>query len=327
MKGTKLLRYAFLRVLRALPTLCGIVLLNFLLIQLAPGDVAEVLAGEAGGAPPEYVQQLRERMGLDRPLPVRLALYAKSVVSLDLGFSFRNNAKVADLIAERFLPTLLLMGSAFVLSVLLGVALGVVTSRDVNSVRGDLISALIVIAYATPLFWVGLMLLLVFSVWLGWFPAAGMENVIAFHTGWRRVLDIAHHLVLPSMTLALYYTAMYARLMRTTMLEQQEQDYVITARAKGLGESAITVRHVFPNAVLPVVTMAGIQCGALLGGSVVVETVFAWPGLGTLAYQALFSRDLNLLLAVFLMCAVTVVVVNILVDVTYMLIDPRIVVS
>ena len=178
--------------------------------------------------------------------------------------------------------------------------------------------------YATPLFWAGLMLILVFSVWLDWFPTSGMENVVMFYEGWDRVVDIAHHLVLPAITLSLFYLALYTRLMRATMLEQRGLDYVTTARAKGLTERQITFRRVLRNALLPVITMAGVQVGALLGGSVVVESVFAWPGLGQLAFEALFSRDFNLLLGIFFISACLVVFVNIVVDVIYVLLDPRI---
>lgn len=317
-------KYVSSRLFRAILTLFCIVLLNFLLLQLAPGDPATVLAGELGGATPEYVQDLRQRFGLDRPLAVQLALYVKNVVNLDLGYSFRNNAKVSDLILERIPATALLMGLALVVSLIFGVALGVVSSLRVNSLLDNVISTLAVIAYATPLFWIGIMLVLIFSVWLDWFPAAGMENVVEFYEGPRRIVDIAHHLVLPCLTLALFYMAVYARLTRATMIDQQGLDYVTTARAKGLTERKIRMLHVLPNAALPVVTMAGVQIGALLGGSVVVETVFAWPGLGTLAYQALIARDLNLLLGIFLLCAIMVVLVNILVDVLYIVIDPRI---
>jgi peptide/nickel transport system permease protein len=181
-----------------------------------------------------------------------------------------------------------------------------------------------IIAYATPLFWVGLMLILLFSIRLDWLPTSGMEDVVAFHEGWDRVVDIARHLVLPAITLSLFYLALYARLMRATMLEQRGLDYVTTARAKGLNERQITTRHVLRNALLPVLTVAGVQVGSLLGGSVVVESVFAWPGLGQLAFDALFSRDYNLLLGIFFMSACLVVIINILVDVLYVMLDPRI---
>jgi peptide/nickel transport system permease protein len=323
MRGLRLVRFIVTRLLQAVPVVLGVVVLNFLLLQLAPGDAATVLAGEAGGAPPEYIDQLRARFGLDKPVLVQLGLYLKNILLLDLGFSFRNNAPVLGLILDRLWPTLLLMGATLVVSVGGGVVLGVVAALGVRTWRDHLISIAAVIAYATPLFWIGLMLILVFSIRLDWFPTSGMENVVAFHEGWARVFDIARHLVLPTVTLSLFYLALYTRLMRATVLEQRGAEYATTARAKGLTERAITLRHVLRNALLPVVTMAGVQVGALLGGSVVVETVFAWPGLGQLAYQSLFARDFNLLLGIFFLSACLVVVVNIIVDVIYVLLDPR----
>jgi peptide/nickel transport system permease protein len=168
------------------------------------------------------------------------------------------------------------------------------------------------------------MLIVLFSVKLGWFPTSGMETIAAFHTGWERVADIAHHLVLPSLSLTLFYLALYTRLMRASVIDQSVMDYVTTARAKGLNERQVLWRHLLRNACLPVVTMAGVQAGALLGGAVVVETVFAWPGLGLLAYQSLFARDLNLLLGIFFVSACLVVAVNLAVDLVYALLDPRI---
>jgi peptide/nickel transport system permease protein len=324
MRGMRLIRFIVTRLLQAVPVVLGVVVLNFLLLQLAPGDAATVLAGEAGGAPAEYIEQLRARFGLDKPVLVQLALYLKNILLLDLGFSFRNNAPVLGLILDRLWPTLLLMGATLVVSVGGGVALGVIAALGVRTWRDHLISIAAVIAYATPLFWIGLMLILVFSIRLDWFPTSGMENVVAFHEGWARVVDIAHHLVLPTITLSLFYLALYTRLMRATVLEQRGAEYATTARAKGLTERTITLRHVLRNALLPVITMAGVQVGALLGGSVVVETVFAWPGLGQLAYQSLFARDFNLLLGIFFLSACLVVIVNIIVDVIYVLLDPRI---
>ena len=324
MGGARLFRYVLRRLLQAIPVVLGVVVLNFLLLQLAPGDAATVLAGEAGGAPLEYVQQLRERFGLDKPVPVQLALYVKNILALDLGYSFRNASPVLPLILARLSPTLLLMGTTLLLSVAGGVLLGLLASVWVRTWRDHLISVAAIIAYAMPLFWIGLMLILVFAIKLDWLPTSGMEDAAAFYEGWERVLDIARHLVLPAITLSLFYMALYARLMRATMLEQRGLDYVTTARAKGLTERQITVRHMVRNALLPVVTVAGVQIGGLLGGSVVVEAVFAWPGLGQLAFQSLFARDLNLLLGIFFISSCLVVAVNIMVDIVYLLLDPRI---
>ncbi len=324
MGGAALGRYIVRRLLQTLPVVLGVVILNFLLLQLAPGDLATVLAGEAGGAPKEYIDQLRQRFGQDQPVLVQLFHYLRNLVVLDLGYSFRQSAPVLDLLLARLWPTLLLMGSTLLLSLSLGVGMGLLAALWVRTWKDHLISVAAIIFYATPLFWIGLMLILVFSIKFGWFPTSGMEDVVAFNVGFARVVDIAHHLVLPTITLSMFYLALYARLMRASMLEQRGLDYVTTARAKGIPERTIVTRHVFRNALLPVVTMAGIQFGSLLGGSVVVESVFAWPGLGQLAYQSLFARDFNLLLGIFFLSACLVVIVNLVVDIVYVLLDPRI---
>jgi len=316
--------YAIRRLLQAVPVVLAILVLNFLLLHLAPGDAAQVLAGEAGAATPEYMAQLRARFGLDRPLALQLLLYVKQMVVLDLGFSFRHGMPVLDLILARLGPTLLLMLTTFVVSVGFGVALGLLAAARAGSWRDTLISILALVAYATPLFWIGLMLIVVFSVKLDWLPTSGMETVGAFHEGWARVADVARHLILPALSLSLFYLALYVRLMRAAVLEQAGMDYVTTARAKGLNETRITLTHVLRNAVLPVVTVAGVQAGGLLGGSVVVESVFAWPGLGLLAFQSLFARDFNLLLGIFFLSACLVVALNLAVDLVHTVLDPRI---
>jgi peptide/nickel transport system permease protein len=324
MKSGSLGGYVVRRLIQTVPVVFGVVIVNFLLLQLAPGDLATVLAGEAGGAPKEYIDQLRARFGHDQPVYVQLFNYLRNLVVLDLGYSFRQSAPVLDLLLQRLGPTLLLMVCTLVLSLGFGILMGLLAALWVRTWKDNAISVAAIIVYATPLFWVGLMLILVFSIWLDWFPTSGMEDVVAFHEGWARVVDIAHHLVLPTVTLSLFYLALYARLMCASMLEQRGLDYVVTARAKGQSERKITTRHVFRNALLPVVTMAGVQTGGLIGGSVVVESIFAWPGLGQLAYQSLFARDYNLLLGIFFMSAVLVVVVNLIVDVIYVFLDPRI---
>ncbi len=318
------LRFIRRRLFLAVPVLLFIVVLNFLLMQLAPGDAADVLAGEAGSATPEYMDQLRQKFGLDQPVYVQLLKYVGNILTLDLGFSFRHNLPVSELILSRLGPTLLLMGSVLVISISLGIFLGAVAARYLNRWQDNVISTLVVLTYATPVFWAGLMLIVLFSVVLGWFPTSGMESVAAFHTGFRRIVDIAHHMVLPVITLTLFYLALYTRLMRASVIEQYTMDYVTTARAKGMQEKEVMWRHILRNACLPVLTMAGIQAGALLGGAVVVETVFSWPGLGLLAYESLFARDLNLLLGIFFISACLVIVVNLVVDLLYSSLDPRI---
>ncbi|MFT5893519.1 MAG: peptide/nickel transport system permease protein [bacterium] len=326
-QATQRTRYVLKRLLQAVPVVVAIVVVNFFLLQLAEGDAADVLAGEAGSATPEYMAQLREKFGLDKPVPVQLAIYMKNVLSFDLGYSFRHDMPVAKLVLDRLVPTLLLMVSTIMLAVGFGIVLGLFAASSLNTWRDNVISFFALLCYATPLFWVGLMMIVVFSLKLRWFPTSGMENVAQFYEGWDRVKDIAHHLVMPTLTLSLFYLALYTRLMRASMLEQASMDYVTTARAKGLTERRILFVHILRNALLPVVTMAGVQVGSLIGGSVIVESVFAWPGLGMLAFEALFSRDLNLLLGIFLISALLVVAINLIVDLIYSFLDPRIEVS
>ena len=326
-RSTQILRYIIRRLFQAVPIVLAIIVLNFFLLNMAEGDAVDVLAGEAGSATPEYMAELRAKFGLDQPLPVQLLVYLKNIISLDLGYSFRHDMPVSVLIVDRFWPTLLLMVSTIILAVLFGILLGLLAAINLNTWKDAVISVFSLITYATPLFWVGLMMIVVFSINLRWFPTSGMENIAAFYEGFDRFVDISRHLVLPTITLSLFYLALYTRLMRASMLEQYGQDYVVTARAKGLPERRITFGHVLRNALLPVVTMAGVQVGALIGGSVIVESVFAWPGLGMLAFESLFARDLNLLLGIFLISSVLVVVVNLIVDVIYCFLDPRIEVS
>jgi peptide/nickel transport system permease protein len=291
---------------------------------LAPGDAAQVLAGEAGSATPEYMAALRAKFGLDQPLYVQLFDYVRTMLSLDLGMSFRHNQPVLTLILGRLGPTLLLMTTTFFLSLAGGVLLGILAASGLRTWRDNVISVLALVSYATPLFWLGLMLIILFAIDLGWLPTSGMETIGAFDQGWDRVFDIGHHLVLPALTLSLFYLAVYTRLMRAAMLEQAGMDYVTTARAKGLSERRITFVHVLRNAVLPVLTIAGIQAGGLIGGSVIVETIFNWPGLGLLAFESLFARDLNLLFGIFFLSACLVILVNLVVDLLYTFLDPRI---
>ena len=326
-RSAKILRYVIRRLIQAIPIILAIIVLNFFLLNMAEGDAVDVLAGEAGSATPEYMAELRAKFGLDQPLPVQLLVYLKNIVSLDLGYSFRHDMPVSILIVDRFWPTLLLMVSTIILAIGFGILLGPLAAINLNTWKDAVISVFALITYATPLFWVGLMMIVVFSINLRWFPTSGMENIAAFYEGFDRFVDITHHLVLPTITLSLFYLALYTRLMRASMLEQYGQDYVVTARAKGLPERRITFGHVLRNALLPVVTMAGVQVGALIGGSVIVESVFAWPGLGMLAFESLFARDLNLLLGIFLISSMLVVVVNLIVDIIYCFLDPRIEIS
>ncbi len=313
---------------KALFVILGVVIINFFLIRLAPGDPAAVLAGQAGVSDPNYVEQLRVAFGLDKPVMTQLWLYIKGVLQLDLGYSYRNHVPVLTLILERLPATLLLMSAAFLFSIIAGVTLGVMAARARFTAGKRWIDSVVtstaLILYATPLFWLSLMGILLFSVVLGWLPAFGMESVGSRLTGIDRAMDIATHLALPTLTLGCFFMAFYVRLTRASMLDVIGMDFVKTARAKGVPENRVIHTHVLRNALLPVITFAGIQLGQMAGGAVLTETVFAWPGIGRLMFDALLQRDYQLLLGIFLVTSTMVVVFNLITEIIYRLIDPRI---
>jgi peptide/nickel transport system permease protein len=319
------LRHFLLRRLwQVVPVLLGIAALNFLILQIAPGDVVDVLAGESGAATPEYMAELRRSFGLDQPLAVQFVQYLWNLATLNLGFSFRQNTSVWDLIITRMPATLLLMVAALVIAVVIGSLLGVLAASRVGSWVDSVLSALVLLTYAVPTFWLGLMAIVLFSGRLGWLPSGGLMTVGAGLSGLPLVLDILSHLLLPALTLSTFYLAVYARLVRSSMLELYGADFIRTARAKGAGEWRVTLVHAFRNALLPMVTMLAYQASSLLSGAVLVETVFSWPGLGRLAFEAIRSRDLNLLLGIMFFSSIVVVLVNVLIDMIYVAIDPRV---
>jgi len=300
-----------------------VIVLNFSLIHLAPGDPAVVIAGESGAGDPAVLEEIREEYGLDRPFVVQLGSYVSRVASGDLGESFFFNEPVTDLIIPRLWPTILLVGTALFFAIVVGVGVGVFTSRRPESGWSHLATVLALFGFSFPVFFTGLELALLFSK-LGLLPISRMRSS-TFEGGWFAAqLDVAQHLVLPAFCLGLLFLAQYSRLSRASMLEVLQSDFVRTARAKGLAEKVVVYKHALRNAVIPVVTVAGLQFGSLLSGALVVETVFDWPGLGRLAFDAVLRRDANVLLGVLLISAVLVIVVNLLTDIVYRLIDPRI---
>lgn len=319
-----ILLLALRRLAASLPTLLVILAGLFLLLQLAPGDTVDALMGAMGGGDAVTAAELRRFYGLDIGVPAQLGRYLWRLVRFDLGLSAIYGKPVAVVILERLPVTLLLMVSSLGLAFAAGIALGVVAARRVNRWPDTLISTVGLVFYATPSFWFGLMGIVLFAITLGWLPAGGYEEVGSGLTGAARALDIARHLVLPIVTLALIFLATYLRVMRASMLEVMDLDFVRTARAKGLRETAIVVRHGLRNALLPVVTLAGLQVGTMLGGSVVVESVFALPGLGRLAYESVVQRDLNTLLGIVFVSALLVILVNFVVDMLYARLDPRV---
>lgn len=322
MKSTA--RFLGRRLIKSLVVLAVIAIFNFFLVRAAPGDPAELLAGMSGAADAETVAKIRADIGLDKPILTQLGNYLSDVATLDLGFSMVRQEPVIDLILTHLPQTLLLTLAAFVLALAAGIFLGVQAALRVGKWGDSIISTVAMLFYATPSFWIGLMMVLLFSVHLGWLPPFGYETVGAGYTGWARALDIGRHLLLPALTLGLFYMAIYARLTRASMLEVCHMDFVKTARAKGMPEGMVIRRHVLRNALLPVITFAGLQAGSLIGGAVLIETVFAWPGIGRLAFDALMQRDYAVLLGVFFIASVIVVVMNILTDIVYSIVDPRI---
>jgi peptide/nickel transport system permease protein len=312
------------RIVKGVIVLFAIIVLNFFLIRLAPGDPAMVMAGEAGASDQIFVAQLREKFGLDRPLPEQLFRYVKGIASFDLGFSFRQQMPVSKLIMDRLPATLLLTMTAFAISLVFGILFGVLAARFAGTWADTAITVLALVFYATPLFWIALMAILLFSVTMDWLPSFGYETVGANYTGFAHVLDVGAHLIMPAATIGLFFMATYTRMTRASMLEVNRLDFVKTARAKGLRDNVIQRRHVLRNALLPVVTLAGLHSGTLIGGAVLTETVFAWPGIGRLMYEALLQRDYNLLLGVFVVCSAMVLIFNLVTDLVYRMVDPRI---
>jgi peptide/nickel transport system permease protein len=320
----RILRLAGRRLAASIPTLFLILIGVFLLLQFAPGDTVDALMAQMGGGDAATAKELRKFYGLDLSVAMQLVNYLWRLIRLDLGFSAIYGKPVAIVIAERLPVTLLLMTTALSFAFFMGLLLGVVAARRVNRWPDTLISTLGLIFYATPSFWFGLMAIVVFSIYLQWLPAGGFEDITVVHTGLSRTLDIAAHLVLPALTLGLIFLAIYLRIMRASMLEVLNLDFVRTARAKGLDETRVVTRHVLRNALLPMVTLIGLQAGTMLGGSVVVESVFSLPGLGRLAYESVVQRDLNTLLGIVFVSALLVIVVNFAVDLAYARLDPRI---
>lgn len=309
---------------QAIPTVFGILLLNFLLLRLIPGDAVDVLASESGGATEATLAQWRSHFGLDLGLGQQLLAYLSHLAHLDLGLSPRFNLPVSQLVFDRLPNTLLLMVSALVLALTLGIAAGVVMASKVGRWPDRALSLTVLLLYSTPGFWIGLMAVVLFSVTLGWLPSDGIETLGMDLHGVDWLLDRVRHAILPVLTLATFYIALYARLTRASMLEVQRQDFVRTAKAKGLHPVRVAVRHVLRNALLPVTTMAGLHFAALLGGAAVTETLFGWPGLGRLTLDAVLSRDYNLLLGILLLSSILVVVVNVAMDLLQAWLDPRV---
>jgi peptide/nickel transport system permease protein len=314
-------RYLLWRLVQVVPAVAGILVVAFVAVHWAPGDPVLALAGEHGDA--AYYAFIRAKFGLDRPLPEQLVVYAGRVVSGDLGLSFVHGRPVAAVIAERLPATILLIGTALAVSTTIGVALGVLAARRAGQPSDLVLRTAALLAHAMPSFWLAQMAAITLAVGTGWFPVQGLTDARHAFTGWRYALDVLHHLALPALVLAASELALTTRLTRTGVLDALATDYVRTARAKGLPEQGV-VRHALRNALLPVVTVVGSRAGLVVTGAVLVETVFAWPGLGQLLLSSIQTRDVPVLLGLFLLASLTVIVANLATDLAYAWLDPRI---
>ncbi|WP_350294999.1 ABC transporter permease [Limnohabitans sp. Rim8] len=312
------------RLTQGLALVFAVVVLNFVLVHAAPGDPVETIAGASGGMDEKLQAELRAMYGLDQPLPVQLGIYLGKVVRGDLGYSYFFNLPVSDLILERVPATLLLVLTSVLTAFLIGTTLGVLSSRKPNGWLSQLINVMSLVGFAAPVFWMGMLLIILLASIFPVFPVSGMRGIQSSGLGWADVVDVLHHLVLPAFTLGLVYLAQYSRLSRAAMLDVLGADYIRTARAKGLPERLVLYKHALRNAVLPVVTILGLQFGNVLAGAIVVETVFNWPGLGRLAFESVLRRDYPTILGVLLFSSIVVIVMNQVTDLCYRLIDPRI---
>ena len=319
----QLFQSMMMRVFYAVVLLVAVLVLNFSLMHLAPGDVADTISQSMGGADQELLDQIRADYGLDQPFLVQLGRYVGGVLRFDLGFSFFYNQPVTDLILERLPATLLLVITAQVLALFIGVMLGVFSARKPNGILSHFVTFLALFGYSAPVFWTGILLLIGFSLQFQWFPVAGMRDVTLSGGFWVHFVDVARHLVLPTITLASIFLALYSRLSRATMMEVLGSDYVRTAKAKGLSQRQVVYKHALKNALSPVITLAGLQLSAVVSGAVLVETVFSWPGLGTLAFQSIIARDTPTILGILFFSALVVIVGNLLTDLALRLVDPR----
>jgi peptide/nickel transport system permease protein len=316
-------RFILYRLAWALPAIAVILVVNFLLTHIIPGDPIDAIVGEYP-VPPAYVAEVRHTFGLDQPLYVQLGLYLFETAKGNLGFSFSNRQDVLGLVLSRAGATLQLMVPALIGSSLLGIVLARIAALRQGKAADLAVTGLSLFAYSVPVFWLGQLLIVFFSVDLHWLPATGMHAMRGVRPGFPQLWDFAAHWAMPGICTMLFYSAIVMRISRASLQETLDQDFVVTARAKGLAERRVFWRHVFPNAMVPIVTVIGYNFGYVLTGAILVETAFSWPGLGTLFLSSIGNRDYPVLQAIFLFSAVVVVLANLAADVAYGLVDPRV---
>lgn len=304
------------------PLIAAIVILTFLLVRLAPGDPAMLLAGDA--PTPEFLSQIRAEYGLDEPLLHQLGTYLAKVAQGDLGRSIYFGRPVIDLILQHFPVTWLLVVVSMIFASLIGILLAVLAASHRDGPGDVAVSAISLLGFSIPTFWLGQLLVLLFAVHLGWFPATGMSSARVDNQGFAYVVDVAWHMALPVLTLLLFELAMITRYTRTAMIEALEKDYVVVAYAKGASRDRVLWTHALPNALSTTVTVIGLEFGVLLAGALVTEIIYGWSGIGRLFFDAVFRRDFPLLTGCFLFTSTVVVLVNIITDITVALLDPRV---
>ena len=314
--------YLIRRVLGLVPALASVLVITFIIVHAIPGDPAQQLAGE--GADPARVAQIRHQYGFDQPLPTQFVDYVGKVLHGNLGVSTTYGLPVTEVIGQRVGPTLLLTGSALAASTLLALVLGVVSARRPFGRLDASISGAALIAYAIPAFWLAQIAILIFALRLNIFPLGGYTDARHVYTGVQLVIDVAYHLVLPACVLAASELALLTRVTRTGLLRELGQDYIRTARSKGVSEWQLLTRHALRNAMLPVVTVVGTRIGTLLSGAVVIEAAFGWPGLGSVLVAAADNSDREMMLGLVLVVSAGVLVANLVTDLLYGWIDPRV---
>jgi peptide/nickel transport system permease protein len=317
-------RYLVTRIVWAAVTILAILIINFLVTHLVPGDPVQALVGDFP-APEDYIATVRREFGLDQKLSTQLWLYLVNLSHGNLGFSFANRQPVLDLVLDRARYTLLLMIPSLVIAALIGIVLALAAAPRAGSAYDGSVTAISLFGHSVPIFWLGQLLVVLFAIELGWLPAQGIMSLRGARTGFAAALDVVWHLVLPVLCITIYYLAVVARVARASVLQALHQDYVLTARSKGLSQRRVLWRHVLPNALIPVVTVIGYNFGQSLTGAILTESVFAWPGLGTLFIGSISNRDYPVLQGIFLFAAATVVIANFATDLIYMLLDPRVV--
>lgn len=316
-------RFVIARLLWAVPVIFAVLIANFLLLHLVPGDPVSAFIGDFP-APPEYVQKLRGDFGLDEPAIVQLALYLKNLLSGNLGYSFFNRQPVSDVLLERTINTILLMAPVLVISSLAGIALGLLSATRKSSALDVALTSLSLLGKSVPIFWSGQVLIIFFAVYLQLLPPQGMQNVRSPASGLGALWDFLAHWIMPGSIAIAFNLAVVARVARVSFKQALTEDFVLTGRAAGLSERRVMLRHVVPNGLIPVITVIGHNLGNILTGTIMVEAVFGWPGLGGLFMGSIASRDYPVLQAIFLMVALATILANLITDIGYALVDPRV---